>query len=100
TFTLAPYLMNFFVPEDPAVIAGGTELLRVMSLAWGFMGVHMAYTGVLKGSGNMVTSMILAVVSQWVLQFPLAYLLSHQGSLGVLGIWYAFPVSNIIMAII
>jgi Na+-driven multidrug efflux pump len=99
-FLLAAQLVTFFVPEDPAVIAGAAVFLRTIALTWGFLGVQLSVTGVLKGSGNMITSMILALVSQFVLQFPLAYLLSNHGSMGVEGIWWAFPVSNVLMALI
>jgi Na+/melibiose symporter-like transporter len=34
------------------------------------------------------------------LQFPLAFILSRHTSLGVRGLWIAFPVSNIIIAMI
>ncbi|MCK7554261.1 hypothetical protein MKQ70_04250 [Chitinophaga sedimenti] len=57
-------------------------------------------TGVFKGSGNMVLSMIIALVSIWVLQFPVAYVLSRHTTLGVEGLWYAFPTSNIIIALV
>lgn len=100
SFFLAPQFVTFFVPGDKAVIEGGAAFLRIMSLSWGCIGLQLALTGVLKGSGNMVTSMILALVSQWVLQFPLAYILSHNGTMGITGIWWAFPVSNVIMALI
>jgi putative MATE family efflux protein len=99
-FLLAEQLVAFFVPEDPNVIAGAAVFLRTIALTWGFLGVQLAITGVLKGSGNMVTSMILALVSQFVLQFPLAYVLSHHGSMGVKGIWWAFPISNVVMSLI
>jgi putative MATE family efflux protein len=99
-FLFAAKLVSFFVPEDPAVIAGATVFLKTITLTWGFLGVQLAITGVLKGSGNMVTSMILALVSQFVLQFPLAYLLSTHGNMGVKGIWWAFPISNVLMALI
>ena len=48
----------------------------------------------------MVIAMVLTLVSQWVLQFPLAYVLSEHTALGVNGIWWAFPISNIIIALI
>jgi putative MATE family efflux protein len=99
-FFLAKPLVSFFVPEDEKVIAGAAVFLTTISLTWGFIGVQLAFTGVLKGSGNMVTSMILALVSQFVLQFPLAYVLSHHGNMGVRGIWWAFPISNIVMSLI
>lgn len=99
-FFFAPYLVAFFVPSDPAVIAEGAIFLRTMSLAWGFLGVQLALTGVLRASGNLVVTMMLTIVSQWVLQFPLAYVLSKHAGLGLTGIWWAFPVSNIVIALI
>ena len=44
--------------------------------------------------------MMLTLVSQWVLQFPIAYVLSKHTELGVLGIWWAFPVTNVAIALI
>jgi putative MATE family efflux protein len=96
----APYLIAFFVPDDPAVIKGGATFLRTMCLSWGFLGMQLSLTGVLRASGNMVLVMVLTLISQWVLQFPLAYVLSHKTSLGERGIWYAFPTSNVIIALI
>ena len=99
-FIFAPHLVAFFVPKDLAVIKAGAVFLRTMSLTFGFIGVQMALTGVFRASGNMVTSMVLALISQWVLQLPIAYFLSRHTSLGVTGLWWAFPVSNIIIVII
>jgi putative MATE family efflux protein len=100
TYFIAAPLISFFVPEDKAVIAGGAVFLRTMCLAWGFIGVQLCLTGILRASGNMITALVLTLVSQWVLQFPLAFILSRHTSLGVRGLWIAFPVSNIIIAMI
>jgi Na+-driven multidrug efflux pump len=35
-----------------------------------------------------------------VLQFPLAYILSKHTDLGIGGLWWAFPVTNVLMALI
>ena len=52
-----------------------------MALSWGFIGAQFSLTGVLRASGNMVVAMVLTLVGQWVLQFPLAYVLSvHTAS--------------------
>jgi len=82
------------------VIAEGTTFLRLMSLTFGFIGLQIIINGVFQGSGNTFHSMILSIVSLWVLQFPLAYILSKHTVLAETGIWWAFPISNIIMAII
>jgi putative MATE family efflux protein len=99
-FLLAPYIVQFFVPDDPAVIENGARFLRIMSPAWGFLAIQLCLTGVFRASGNMVIAMILALISQWVLQFPLAYIISRHTTLGPQGLWWAFPISNIITALI
>jgi putative MATE family efflux protein len=93
-------VVSFFVPQDEAVIAAGAEFLRIGALAWGFLGLQFAFTGVLRASGNMVMTMVLTLVSQWVLQFPIAYLLSKHTALGVQGIWWAFPATNVAIALV
>lgn len=99
-YFFAPHITAFFVPSDPAVIAGGAKFLRTISLAWGFLGLQLCLTGVLRASGNTVMTMVLTIISQWVIQFPLAYLLSRHNALGVEGIWLAFPIANVAIALI
>lgn len=99
-FFAAPLIIGFFVPGDAAVIAGGAVFLRTVALFWGFLAIQLALTGVLRASGNMVMTMVLTLVSQWVIQFPLAYMLSKHTAFGIQGIWWAFPVTNIVIALI
>ena len=99
-FIFAPQLIGFFIPGDAAVIASGATFLRVIALSWGFTGVQFSLTGVFRASGNIMATMVLGLVSQWVLQFPLAYILSKHTSLGVNGLWWSFAATNIITALI
>ena len=99
-FAFAPQIAAFFVPSDQGVIAAGAHFMRTIALAWGFMGIQLALTGVLRASGNMVTAMMITLASQWVIQFPLAYVLSTHTPLGSSGIWWAFPVNNVLMALV
>ncbi|HEX2792782.1 MAG TPA: MATE family efflux transporter [Candidatus Paceibacterota bacterium] len=99
-FAFAPQLVAFFVPDEAEVIAGGAAILRIMCLSWGFLGAQIALTGVLRAAGNMVVTMVLTLVSQWVIQFPLAYVLSKHTDLAATGIWWAFPVTNVLTVLI
>jgi len=99
-FFTAPYLVAFFVPNDASVIREGAVFLRTMALSWGCIGAQFSLTGVLRASGNMVVAMVLTLVGQWVLQFPLAYVLSVHTTLGDRGIWIAFPIANAAIALI
>ena len=96
----APTLVAFFVPGDKDVILAGADFLRIMSPFWGFIGLQFCLTGVLRASGNMMTAMTLTLVSQWVFQFPLAYVLSKHTTLGSDGIWWGVSISSALTALI
>jgi putative MATE family efflux protein len=99
-FALAPFFVAFFVPDDPEVIAEGARFIRIMSLAWGGIGVQLCIVSVFRASGNMLIAMVIALVSQWMIQFPLAYVLSKHTVLQESGIYWSFPVTNVAVAVI
>jgi putative MATE family efflux protein len=99
-FIFARHLIAFFVPGDEAVIAEGTRFLRIMAFSWGFIGVQMALLGVLRAAGNMMLPMMLSIISQWVVQLPLALILAKHTSFGISGLWWSFTTSNVVMVII
>jgi putative MATE family efflux protein len=97
-YILAPELVAFFVPRSPEVIAEGAQFIRIMCLAWGGIGVQLCVVSAFRASGNMLAAMVIALVSQFVLQFPLAYILSKHTSLQASGLWWSFPITTIIVA--
>jgi putative MATE family efflux protein len=99
-FIFAETFVSFFVPHDPDVIFHGAQFLRIMCLTWGCIGLQLSIISAFRATGKMVIGMTIAVVSQLVLQFPLAYILSKHTDLKALGIWWAFPVTNILAAIV
>jgi len=96
----APWLVRFFIPDDPAVIAGGAHFIRIMCLAWGGIGIQLCIVSAFRASGNMLSAMIIAMVSQWMIQFPLAYVLAKHTTLGADGLWWSFPVTNVAVALV
>lgn len=99
-FAFSVPLVRAFIPNDPGVIAGGAYFIRLMAFTFGLIGVQQVVNGVFRGSGNTLMAMMFAIISLWVLRFPLAYILSRHTSLGVDGIWWAFPVTNVLAATI
>jgi len=94
-------LFNFVFFVFQSIMRGvGRPVLAVYIVARGFMGVQLALTGVLRASGNIVAAMTITLVSPWVIQFPLAYVLATHTSLGSSGIWWAFPISIVVTAAI
>jgi hypothetical protein len=96
----APWLVSFFIPNDPAVIAGGAHFIRIMCLAWGGMGIQLCIVSAFRASGNMLSAMIIAMVSQWMIQFPMAYILAKHTRLGPDGLWWSFPITNVTVALV
>jgi putative MATE family efflux protein len=99
-YGFAPEIVAFFIPEDPAVIEQGAAFIRIMALAWGGMGIQLCVVAAFRASGNMLIAMVIALVSQWMFQFPLAYVLSKHTTLAASGLWWSFPVTNIAVAIV
>jgi putative MATE family efflux protein len=99
-FIFAPHVVAFFVPGSPEVIAEGAQFIRIMCLAWGGIGVQLCVVSAFRASGNMLAAMVIALVSQFMLQFPLAYILSKHTSLQTAGLWWSFPVTTTAVALV
>jgi len=85
-----------FVPSEPDVIAIGTHFMHIMAPAFGFFGVQMVMSGALAGAGNTLAAMSLSILSFWVLRFPVAWVLAIPGGLEQDGVFWSFPVSNVL----
>ena len=99
-FIFAEPLTRAFLAGDDHVVEMGVDFLKITSLSFGFMGLQMSIIGVLRGSGNTISSMILTIIGIWAIQFPVAWFLSSHTALGYNGLWWSFPISNVIPALI
>jgi putative MATE family efflux protein len=99
-YIFAPAVVTFFVPRAPDVIAEGAQFIRIMCLAWGGIGVQLCVVSAFRASGSMLAAMVIALVSQFMLQFPLAYILSKHTALQASGLWWSFPITTIIVALV
>lgn len=97
-FIFAESITAFFVPNDPEVIKDGALFIKIMAPSFGLLGVQQVMNGVFNGAGFTKASMLLSVFSLWIIRFPLAYMLSHKTGLGPAGIYWSFPISNLIAA--
>ena len=99
-FVWAPQFVSFFIPNDADVIAEGAHFIRIMAFAWGGIGIQLCVASAFRASGNMLIAMVIAMVSQWMVQFPLAYVLAKHTGLQADGIWWSFPATNVVVAIV
>ncbi|WP_192349619.1 MATE family efflux transporter [Algoriphagus sp. Y33] len=99
-FVFAEKLTAFFVPNDPQVIKDGARFIRIMSLSFGLLGVQQVLNGVFNGTRFTQASMLISIFSLWMVRFPVAFVLSAKTDLSFEGIWWAFPISNLIAAMV
>lgn len=99
-FLFAETLVGFFIPDDPDVIRDGALYIKIMAPSFGFLGVQQVLNGVFNGAGFTKASMFISILSLWIIRFPLAYFLAFETSLGHVGIWWAFPISNFVAAVV
>lgn len=97
-FLVAEPLTAFFVPDDPEVIRDGSLFIKIMAPSFGLLGVQQVLNGVFNGAGFTKASMLISILSLWMIRFPAAYILSYKTPLDYEGIWWAFPISNLIAA--
>ncbi|MBI4127140.1 MATE family efflux transporter [Candidatus Peregrinibacteria bacterium] len=93
-FMYASILAAVFIPNEPETIASSANFIKIIVFSFGFIGIQQVLNGALRGAGNTVTPLILALISSWVLQFPIAFVLSKH--MGMNGLWWSIPISNII----
>ena len=99
-FLFAKQISAMFLPGEIATIQSSALFIKIMALTFGFIGIQMSLNGLFRGSGNTMISMVLSIISLWVLRFPLAYILSRHTALAEIGLWIAFPIVNVLAVII
>jgi Na+-driven multidrug efflux pump len=67
--------------------------LRIATVGYLFLGINSALSNCISGAGDTLPNMLIGIAMTWVVQIPLAYLLSSYTSLGVYGIRWAIVIS-------
>jgi len=99
-FVFARDIVALFVPDSPAVIEQGAVFVQITAFTYGLIGAQQVITGAFRGAGDTLVAMAIALISLWMLQFPLAWVLSSRTGLGATGIWIAYPVQNVITLLV
>jgi Na+-driven multidrug efflux pump len=84
--------------DDAVTLSMGTYVLRVLSLGYLAFALNNVYDFAQAGAGDTVSPMVINLVSLWLVQIPLAYLLSRALGLGSNGVWLALTIGWTIQA--
>jgi len=84
----AEKIIGIFSPE-PDLIEVGSLFLRIAAVGYVVMGFNNVLMQCLSGAGDTLVPMLVGLLTIWVVQIPLAFLLPKVTDLGVLGVRWA-----------
>lgn len=99
-FLFAEPIVRAFLDAEEHVVAMAVSFMRITAPSFGFMGAQLSMVGTMRGSGNTMESMIFTIIGVWVIQFPFAWIATQYESVAELGVWWSFPASYVLPAIL
>ncbi len=85
---------------EPEVMRNGVECLRLVSIGFTMYALGMVMVQAINGAGDTSTPIWINVVAFWLMEIPLAFLLTRGAGLAIDGISYAIVISESSMALI
>jgi len=95
-FIFAKPIAHFFVPNETELINSVVQFIRIMSPTFGFLGINMVVMGIFRGAGKTSSAMTLSFVHT--ITMIIGAIILSQTSLATSGIWYSYPIANVIAA--
>jgi putative MATE family efflux protein len=94
-----------FLKEDPNVdtlklMTIATNSLKIISLGFAAYGIGMVMMQSFNGSGDTKTPTWINFFAFWVLEIPLAYVLSHYTIMGVNGVFWSIIIAEAFLTVI
>jgi len=80
--------------NDAEVIDIGKHYLYIVSPFYVVFASMFVMMGVLRGAGDTITSMVITIITLWIIRIPASYFLSVE--IGSNGIWWGIPVAWVI----
>jgi len=93
----APQAMALF-SRDPETNSVGVHVIRTFSVGYLGLALNYVFDVAQSGAGDTLSPMVINMIALWLIQVPLAYLLSRFAGLGADGIWLALVLGWILQA--
>jgi MATE family multidrug resistance protein len=87
---LLPQLLARVYTHDPTVIAMAVMLIPIAGVFQIFDGLQVVALGVLRGTGDTRTPMIVNMFGFWLIGFPISLWLGFGTGAGPVGLWWGF----------
>lgn len=98
-FLGAEYLIKLF-DNTPEVIEYGIICIKIFAIGMPIYGFGMTYSRALNGAGDSISPTKINIISFWIIEIPLAYILAVTLDYGVSGVLSSVIVSELVMGIL
>ncbi|MEE8398619.1 MAG: MATE family efflux transporter [Desulfobacterales bacterium] len=95
----AEYTVRVFNSE-PEIVATTAAFLRINIISYLVFGVVVVLMNALTGVGDTMTPMLTTLITMWLVQVPMAFVLPKVTTLGVYGVRWAIVTAIVMRAII
>ena len=102
-FISVPHVfINFFIDRAaaPEVWQAGIICLRVVSFGFIIYAIGMVMVQAINGAGDTATPIWLNVIAFWIIEIPLAYILTNVAGMGVQGVGLAIITAEGVLAVL
>jgi putative MATE family efflux protein len=91
---LVPIIMTALAPGEARVIEGASTFAYIYLPFLGLSVVQQTMLATFRGAGSTKQSMLLSMAQHWLFQLPTAFILSQLTPLGILGVWWCYPIGS------
>jgi Na+-driven multidrug efflux pump len=91
------FLLSIF-STDPSLINEGIPALRIDGMFIWVVGFQVVGSSLFQAIGRAGPALLLSMSRQILIFIPLVFVMSHF--FGLMGIWYTFPISDVLSALI
>jgi putative MATE family efflux protein len=91
----APFIKLFI--HEPGVVKSGIECLRIVSIGFIAYGFGMVLVNSFNGAGDTTTPLKINVFAFWMLEIPLAWILSIKAGMNEQGVFTAIVIAESVM---
>jgi len=86
----------FFIDpvEEPIVMQSGVTVLRIVSFGFLVYALGQVMVNAINGAGDTATPVWINFIAFWLMEIPLAYLLTHVWGLHIHGVCYAILIGE------
>jgi len=98
-FLFPAYFIELFT-DDQGIVVNGIQALKIISCGFIFYGMGMVLLNSINGAGDTQTPTLLNLISFWIVEIPVAYLLAIQFGWDQKGVFYAIIIAEAVLTLI